>query len=86
MTGNLTQLAARPGMPCEKTLRHLIHSRPDFPVVRIGRKGAPYSFDLDQAERFVAAVRAGTLPCPAARAALIDQLGLTMIAKGSSDG
>ena len=51
--GKLWQLADRPGMPSEPTIRRLIRTRPDFPVIKRGRKGRDYSIDLEAAEAFI---------------------------------
>lgn len=41
------------GMPSEPTIRKLMASRPDFPVLRRGGFGHTYLLDLDRAAAFV---------------------------------
>lgn len=54
-TGKLWELAERPDMPSEPTLRRLIRMRPDFPLIERGRRGRDYLLDLDAAAAFVRA-------------------------------
>lgn len=68
-TGNLRQLAARPGMPSEPTIRKLIASRADFPILRQAGLGVShgYLFDLDAAEAFILAQWTDGRRAPACR-------------------
>lgn len=51
--GTLNDLGAEPGMPSVPSLRRLIASRSDFPIVEHGRYGKPFVFDLEAAATFV---------------------------------
>jgi hypothetical protein len=53
MIGSLTDLARRPGMPSQVTLRKMIFMHPDFPILRRGTHGLKYRIDLEAAEAFV---------------------------------
>ena len=78
MIGSLTDLAARPGMPSDVTLRKMIRRNPDFPIVRVGTHGRRYEIDLDEAERFVRALRARPSLDRAAMRAFLNDFGLTI--------
>lgn len=77
--GNLVALAARPSMPSIVTLRKIMAARPDFPVIAFGKRGRGHVIDLDEAERFVRAVRSHQIIDPAQRRAAIRVLGLEML-------
>lgn len=55
-TGNLSALAARPGMPSLPVISQLVAAHPDFPVIRRRAGGRGYVVQLDAAEAFVRAV------------------------------
>ena len=54
-TGRLRQLVAEPGMPSEPSIRSLIRSRTDFPILERAGGSHGYVFDLDAASDFVRA-------------------------------
>ena len=82
--GNLIDLARRPGMPSIVTLRKIMSARRDFPVIALGKRGRGHVIDLDEAERFVRAVRSHQIIDPARRCAAIKALGLVMIGEDES--
>ena len=54
-TGRLWQLVAEPDMPSEPSIRSLIRSRTDFPILEKADGSRGYVFDLDAASDFVRA-------------------------------
>ncbi len=80
MIGTLTDLARRPGMPSEPTLRRLMFRHPDFPIVEAGRKGRSYRIDIEEAEAFVRGLKAARAVNEDERRRAIKELGLTMLA------
>jgi hypothetical protein len=53
MIGSLKELARRPGVPSEVTIRKMIDRYSDFPIVERGKNGRKYRIDLEVAEAFI---------------------------------
>lgn len=80
--GTLVDLSRRPGMPSIFTLRKIMAAHPEFPVLAFGKRGRGHRIDLDEAARFVLAVRSHHITDPERRRAAIRDLGLEMLAGG----
>lgn len=76
MIGSLTDLARRPGMPSDVTLRKLIARHPDFPIIRHGDHGRKYRIDIEAAEKFVKGLGEKREMEAAHRQAMIREYGL----------
>lgn len=87
--GSLGELASMPGMPSEPTLKKMLAEHPGFPVLKRGKNGVAYEFDLVAAHQFVTAIRAAEEEAARSRAAEVHQLGLELMGgvslAGSSD-
>lgn len=79
MIGSLGELVSMPGMPSEPTLKKLIAEHPDFPVLKRGKNGVAYEFDLEEAWSFVRDLNAREEEQARERAAKVRQLGLGLL-------
>lgn len=50
---SLTELCRRPGVPSLPTLRKIIDSHPDFPIIARGHQGERWKIDSYAAETFL---------------------------------
>ena len=76
--GTLIDLASLPGMPSLPTLRKIIREHRDFPVIDPGRRGRPFTLDLDQAAAFILQLKAGPMSSEAERQRFRSEHGLEM--------
>lgn len=84
--GSLGELASMPGMPSEPTLKKMLAEHAAFPVLKRGKNGVAYEFDLVAAHQFVIAVRAAEEEAARSRAAEVHQLGLELMGGQSLAG
>jgi len=76
---SITQFCRRPGAPSLPTLRKIIDSHPDFPVVERGHQGLRWKIDTEAAERFLQSLREPARMDPERRRQLIKELGLEFV-------
>jgi hypothetical protein len=77
--GSLQELTSLPGMPSEPTIRKLIDKHSDFPILKRGKNGDAYEFDLGEAAKFVLGLREREEEEARARAAEVRQFGLDLL-------
>lgn len=77
--GTLAELAAMPGMPSEPTLRKLIDSEADFPVISRGKNGVGYEIDLVAAAHWWKARTEAEQIAQRERADMVRQLGFEIL-------
>lgn len=79
MIGSLAELVSLPGMPSEPTIRKLIDKHSDFPILKRGKNGDAYEFDLKVATEFILGLRAKEEEEARARAAEVQQFGFDLL-------
>lgn len=85
MIGNLSELAAMPGMPSEPTIKKLIDENPEtedspgFPIITRGDRGVAWEIDLVAAATFIRDLQRKAEEKARARAAEVNQLGLDLL-------
>lgn len=79
MIGSLAELASLPGMPSEPTIRKLIEKHSDFPILKRGKNGDAYEFDLGVAAQFILGLREKENEEARSRAEEVRQFGLDLL-------
>lgn len=79
MIGSLQDLVSLPGMPSEPTIRKLIDKHADFPILKRGKNGDAYEFDLGAAAKFIVGLREKEETEARARAEEVRQFGLDLL-------
>lgn len=79
MIGSLQELVSLPGMPSEPTIRKLIDKHGDFPILKRGKNGDAYEFDLGAAAKFILGLREKEEEEARARAVEVRQFGLDLL-------
>jgi hypothetical protein len=79
MIGNLSELAAMPGMPSEPTIKKLIDENADFPIITRGDRGVAWEIDLGAAATFIRELQRKAEEAARARHAEVRQFGLDLL-------
>lgn len=79
MIGNLSELAAMPGMPSEPTIKKHIDEHADFPIITRGDRGVAWEIDLGAAGTFIRDLQRKAEEAGRARAAEVRQFGLDLL-------
>jgi phage terminase Nu1 subunit (DNA packaging protein) len=79
MIGNLSELAALPGMPSEPTIKKLIDDNRDFPIITRGDRGVAWEIDLGAAATFIRELQRKAEEAARQRAQDVRQFGLDLL-------